>query len=490
MVKKVRRLLLAAVALLAAVGFCEETETVKVRGRGIGISKMEALKDAYRDAVEQAVGLYVDAEQMVKNEDLVKDQILTQSNAYIEKYEIAKEHASENGLVSVTILADVRKRALSKKITDVMPSQKVKLSDVSKDLHAQIVTDFKANDDAVSIIKNELKDLQPLKQLMRVTLGTTKPIVEPVNEDPSLVRLWYPIKVEVDANKYYREFVPRWSRILEQIKVKPANRLDLKNNPTCVKAYNAAVAEQFGTARKGRAGIMTRCEVANSKGWPYEGHLEEWGIALNEEYQGLAFFDVRILGKAYVLLGLNDSHLPWRVRDAIPSHAEGRGIERTFTSGESSYDLQEQIDGSCNFSIGLVTTAKGQSLSGRLYKIPLECVNEILKWQHQTACGTTKGYQYRESAPEVDFCLRFLDASSQEIIGQAFPLRNLDLMNFSCMLLEDTEYQSDTHVGGKRLWLVTPLVGGVSTSYVKWVSVDVPKDDVAKIATASISVEE
>ena len=80
-----KQCLLIAISMLVMVGFCDDAEVVKVRGRGIGTNKMEALKDAYRDAVEQAVGLYVDAEQMVKNEDLVKDQILTQSNAYILK---------------------------------------------------------------------------------------------------------------------------------------------------------------------------------------------------------------------------------------------------------------------------------------------------------------------------------------------------------------------------------------------------------------------
>jgi hypothetical protein len=57
-------------------------------------------------------------------------------------------------------------------------------------------------------------------------------------------------------------------------------------------------------------------------------------------------------------------------------------------------------------------------------------------------------------------------------------------------LLEDTEYRDSDHIGGIRLWLITPLVGGFAKSYVKWISVDIPKDDVAKIATASISVEE
>ena len=44
-------------------------ETVKVPGRGVGTDKDTALKDAYRDAIERAVGLYVDAEQMAKNDE-------------------------------------------------------------------------------------------------------------------------------------------------------------------------------------------------------------------------------------------------------------------------------------------------------------------------------------------------------------------------------------------------------------------------------------
>jgi hypothetical protein len=63
-------------------------------------------------------------------------------------------------------------------------------------------------------------------------------------------------------------------------------------------------------------------------------------------------------------------------------------------------------------------------------------------------------------------------------------------MNIGCVLLENTEYRDSDRIGGIRLWLITPLVGGFAKSYVKWISVDIPKDDVAKIATASISVEE
>ena len=101
-----------------------DASLVKVQGRGVGATKDAALKDAYRDAIERAVGLYVDAEQMVKNDELVSDQILTQSNAYIEKYDVVKESESD-GLFTMRILATVRKTALTKKLGEVMPKQAV-----------------------------------------------------------------------------------------------------------------------------------------------------------------------------------------------------------------------------------------------------------------------------------------------------------------------------------------------------------------------------
>ena len=491
-----KQCLLIAVSMLVLVGFCDDAELVKVRGRGLGTNKMEALKDAYRDAVEQAVGLYVDAEQMVQNEDLVKDQILTQSNAYIEKYKIAKESTEENGLITVTILADVRKRALTRKIRDVMPSSTIDLSGISKDLHAQIVTDFKANDDALSIIRNELKNLQPLKQLMKISLADSKPVVESVKEDASLVRLWYPLEVEVDANKYYKEFAPRWERLLGQIKTGPENRWVLRSNTEYFNKYNNKIVSKFGMARKGRTGIMTRCEKprAPKQYWHWcsedTDSLFAWGLALNEEYVGVSFLETRIFGEDYVLSGISSNR----------HYNEGneRIFMRMFTS-DLSYThpwLVSSFDGDSTFGIGLVTAVNGQMLSGKIYKIPMDCVNEIVGWQHDRVCGTRSGDKFRESAPSVDYELRFMDRAGSEVAGQTFSLRNLEIMNIACVMLEKMKRKEGNYergqeyAGGTQLWMITPLVGGFAKSYVKWISVDIPKDDVAKIAKASISVAE
>ena len=171
---------------------------------------------------------------------------------------------------------------------------------------------------------------------------------------------------------------------------------------------------------------------------------------------------------------------------------------RMFTSDLSYMSpwLISSFDGDSAFCIGLVTAAKGQMLSGNIYKIPMDCVNEIVGWQYDSVCGTRSGDNFRESAPSVNFELRLMDRDGSEIAGQAFSLRNLEIMNIACVMLEEMRLKEGNYkkgqeyAGGTQLWMITPLVGGFAKSYIKWISIDMPKDDVAKIASASISVEE
>ena len=171
-----KKIVVAAGLLAATCTFADSGEIVNVMGRGTGANRAEALKDAYRDAVEMAVGMYVDAEQQMKNEELVNDQILTQSNAYIEKYEVVRERKKPNGLVEVQIKADVKKSALTKKLRDVMPTQTFALGDDAQNIHSRVVTKEKRNVDAAALLENVFGELDPVKQLMNMSLSSAKPI--------------------------------------------------------------------------------------------------------------------------------------------------------------------------------------------------------------------------------------------------------------------------------------------------------------------------
>lgn len=74
--------------VLSAAGLAVN-EDIKVEfGEGIGETKDEALKEAIRDVLQRVVGTYVDSDFRVENDKIIKDQIITHSNGFIERYKI------------------------------------------------------------------------------------------------------------------------------------------------------------------------------------------------------------------------------------------------------------------------------------------------------------------------------------------------------------------------------------------------------------------
>ena len=212
------RFAIISVAYLAFSSFAQDATIVKVMGRGVGTDKVEALKDAYRDAVERAVGLYVDAEQMMKNEELVKDQILTQSNAYIEKYDVVRENAKTNGLVEIQILAEVRKKVLSRKISDVMPAITFALGGELRDAHAKITTIEKRNQDGAELLKEFLKDFDPLRSTLDLTLASPKMLIKE-SGDSGCITGYYFFQWEINQDRYFNDVVPKLREILRQVSI-------------------------------------------------------------------------------------------------------------------------------------------------------------------------------------------------------------------------------------------------------------------------------
>ena len=207
-------------------------DTIKVQGRGVGADQSDALKDAYRDAIEHAVGLYVDAEQAAENGELIRDQILTQSNAYIEKYRIVSTLRRDN-LFEVRIVAEVRKRELTVKMSSVMPEKVFSLDDgllkrkqeeiatlkmqKKREEENQAAKEFsqkKRNDDAAALIKNLFAGFNPSAHMLDITTTDKKPIVQASSGE---VTISIDLSLNLATKKYYDELLPRFKRVLEQV---------------------------------------------------------------------------------------------------------------------------------------------------------------------------------------------------------------------------------------------------------------------------------
>ncbi len=98
--------LLWAIVLLS---FCFLSGTASARpvsASGMGLTLAEAENDALRDAVEQAVGVLVDSETLVRNHVLLRDEIFTKSRGFITNYVVTERRETANGW-QVSIDAEV-----------------------------------------------------------------------------------------------------------------------------------------------------------------------------------------------------------------------------------------------------------------------------------------------------------------------------------------------------------------------------------------------
>lgn len=213
--------------VLAGAVFADDAGVVSVKGKGVGVDETSALKDAYRDAVETAVGLYVDAEQMVKNDEVVEDQILTQSNAYIEGYDILKKTV-ENGVCTIKILAKVKTKTLTKKLSTTMKTQTVEVGSGLRNLYAKEVSKKKSGEDGAALLKNALAKFDPIKQLIDVSLAKTDPIVFNKDDDQCKeFKMGYLFRNTISEERYFGELVPPLREILSQIALSGPGKMTL-----------------------------------------------------------------------------------------------------------------------------------------------------------------------------------------------------------------------------------------------------------------------
>ena len=68
----------------------------------------DAIEDAMRKGVEQAIGLMIESETLVENFQLIEDNIFSKTRGYVQNYEVIKEEKRSEQLYEVTIRALVK----------------------------------------------------------------------------------------------------------------------------------------------------------------------------------------------------------------------------------------------------------------------------------------------------------------------------------------------------------------------------------------------
>ena len=109
---KVLPVLLFLIIVAVQNGLAQESRTVTAEGVAIvhkgavDIARDQALEDAKKRAIEQAIGILIDSQTQVENYQLISDKILSQTMGYINRYHVTGE-GMEGNLLRVQITADV-----------------------------------------------------------------------------------------------------------------------------------------------------------------------------------------------------------------------------------------------------------------------------------------------------------------------------------------------------------------------------------------------
>lgn len=435
-------------------GTSAQPKTVKVQGRGIGVTRDSALKDAYRDAIERAIGVYVDAEQIVQNDELVSDKILTHSNAYIEDYKIIKE-STENNIITIRILASVKQDTLTRKLSDVMPRQTFMIGNELRNIHAKNSTTEKRAADAEALLSNVIKDINPVTHLIRMNLSDNKPLLVKMNDGKE--RLFYRFKFFVDTAKYYNEFIPSLTKVLDQIAVKKprsvylnASRIPI--NASCLN-YSNDVADYI-------LGKWRSIKKVNSDGTLY-------GVENGGEREG-AYANTIILSASGIKGGwvfnvyVQDAFLEKEDKERFyfyDSYTEKRCKERYF-------------DGDIFHSFVITKMNAGLTVvNAKDYALPAKCLDVVWDWQKK----------FRNS---VSYNILFKDADENVIVAKSVSFKESLLLN---IFLGSLSYYGEDK---NEAWYVSPLIGGDSESFERWIGFDIPQDQLPNIKSISIELAE
>jgi hypothetical protein len=282
------RILLLAVLLTPVSIRVAAEDQITVMVTGVGATAQAAEKDALRRAVRSAVGSYVDSETLVRNDQLIRDQILESTGSYVTKYENIGEAAERNGLFEVEIRAVVQGGQVAKALqaAEIIPA-----GVSTKNMVAEIVGKIENARDGAKILRRNLPpDLLQKMLVARLVDFEGEPTekIEPKRQvlaDGRVATTWM-VQTYFDSGKFYEEFVPPMHRMLSALATAHGGPV-MSVGKTTVGLPGNGYPVHFerdwqGAAPKPPAGDQPHCYLLLSTGRSDAGGTERWNWYLLE----------------------------------------------------------------------------------------------------------------------------------------------------------------------------------------------------------------
>ena len=159
--------------VVLAFGAAQAADDIPVEGSGMGLTEEQATKRALLSAVEQAVGVLTYSRNIIRNEEVVVDEINNLSNGFVKSFKKLEAGKDADGTWSVKVSAVVRSGNVANFLKRAGVETKV---DLTNDW-AQLTTGIKAKRDALALYEAKIAAIKNrLYTVELVDLKTGKPV--------------------------------------------------------------------------------------------------------------------------------------------------------------------------------------------------------------------------------------------------------------------------------------------------------------------------
>lgn len=339
----------------------------EVIGKGYGATRQEALTNACRDAIEFAVGLFVDSETLVDNFELKKDEILTQSNGYIAPngITIMWEGPTSRGHC-IQIKAKVKMQEVTHSLRDIAP---VSTSDASPLAGVLATATSKQSRDerAAALIARELDGFDPIRQLYGIRLvneaGVQNPtLVTDKNGDPKIVDGLYTVRYLYEiyplTDVYFDVFVPRFDQLLSQISLRRPRTILMKGTRKATHSGDVNELSTIDASHGDNFPGVIKQKNHYEIGYKNEGKRD--GKIRDKENEGVVLSIVTMMNPALTAITAKDYFLAPKVVE-------------TYTAWEDAY-YGERSPSRCVEYFLQVQDGQGNILAQSAFSVPTNMI--------------------------------------------------------------------------------------------------------------------
>lgn len=186
---------LLSITLLLILGSFQawaDDKVQTVESVGTGLTKGQAKADAIRSAVQKVVGGFVSSDLIMKNDEIIKDEVLMFSAGYVDKVVVLSENVSSNNTYKVRLKVDVVSQRVQRKLEELNIAT---TSIDTQSLFAEALTKMDQRDNTQALFKKVLNNFYERAFVTKV-IGTPKIVIG--NGDDVL--LYIMVKASYDKN--------------------------------------------------------------------------------------------------------------------------------------------------------------------------------------------------------------------------------------------------------------------------------------------------